>query len=145
LHPITISNPAPGGGGSASLPLHVYNAIKAGVNHILYDPFSRKIFATLGSAMASGNSIEALAPDTGTFTTPVPIGSEPTNMALSDDGHMLYVLATGSSRIVRCNMLTQRPESDFAVPSSFGSDSAKHLPKMLVALGVRGVRHISAL
>ena len=123
-HLITISNPAPGGGVSASLPLSVYKAIKAGANHILYDPFSRKIFATLGSAMASGNSIEALTPETGTFTTPVPIGSEPTNMALADDGQMLYVLATGSSRIVRYNMLTQQSESDFAVPASFGSDSA---------------------
>jgi hypothetical protein len=74
--------------------------------------------------MASGNSIEALTPETGTFTTPIPIGSEPTRMALSDDGQILYVLATGSSRIVRYNMLTQQPESDFELPASFGSNSA---------------------
>ena len=123
-HRITIFNPAPGGGASISLPLSVYSAIKAGANRILYDPFSRKIFATLGSAMASGNSIEALTPETGTFTTPVFVGSEPTNMAISGDGQMLYLLASGSSEIVRYNMLTQQPESNFAVSPSFGSNTA---------------------
>ena len=121
-HLVSVSNPSPGGGTSSRLPLSVYNVIKAGANHILYDPFSRRIFATLGSATASGNSIEALTPETGTFTTPVPVGSEPTRMALSDDGQILYILASGSNRIIRYNMLTQQPESDLLVSPTFGSN-----------------------
>ena len=60
--------------------------------------------------MPLGNSVEALTPATGTFTTPVPVGSEPTRMALSDDGQILYVLDTGSSTIVRLNLATQQIE-----------------------------------
>jgi trimeric autotransporter adhesin len=122
-HLITVSNPSPGGGVSTALPLSVFNAIKAGVNHILYDPFSRKILATLGSATASGNSIETLTPEAGSFTTPIGIGSEPTRMALSDDGQILYVLTTGSNQIVRYNMLTQQIESEFDLTPPFGSST----------------------
>ena len=117
-HSITVSNPAPGGGVSSPTPLSVYNVIKAGANHILYEPFSRNILATLGSAMPSGNSIEAITPDTGALATPVFVGSEPTRMTLSDDGQILYVLATGSSRIVRYNMLAQQPGATFDIPTN---------------------------
>ena len=67
--------------------------------------------------MPNGNSIETLNPLTGTFTSPVPLASEPTRMALSDDGQILYVLSTGANEIVRFNMLTQQRGFSFPVTS----------------------------
>ena len=117
-HAITVTNPSPGGGVSAAQPLSVYSVLKAGVNHIVYEPFSRQIFASMGSAIPQGNSVETLTPSTGVFSTPVYVGSEPTLMALSDDGQILYVLATGSSQIVRYNTLTQQPMFGFGINNS---------------------------
>ncbi len=117
-HALAVSNPAPGGGLSATLPLSIFTVIKAGVNHILYEPFSRQIYATLPSTQPNGNSVEALTPATGIFSTPVYVGSEPTTMALSGDSAFLYLLATGSSQLVQYNLLTQQPVSSFQLSSN---------------------------
>ncbi len=107
--PVSVTTPAPGGGRSAQLPLSIFNVITLGVNHILYDPYSRKIMASVGSgstAIAS-NSIVAITPETSTVGTPVSIGSQPTKMALTSDGQILYTILSGSQSIARFNMLTQ--------------------------------------
>lgn len=78
---VRVANPAPGGGVSTPQALSVYQAIKLGANRVLYDPFSQRFFATLGSAMPSGNSIETVVPETGMVSTPIYLGSEPTRLA----------------------------------------------------------------
>ncbi|HEY6374494.1 MAG TPA: IPT/TIG domain-containing protein, partial [Edaphobacter sp.] len=117
---ISISNPAPGGGISSSTPLSIYNVITLGVNHILYDPFTRKLYASVGSGSSTitGNSIAAITPETGAIGTPVSIGSQPTKMALSDDGQMLYTILAGSSSIARFNMLTQQADFSYTPATS---------------------------
>jgi len=117
--PITVSSPAPGGGVSNPLPLSVYSVITLGVNHIIYDPYSRKIMASVGSGSSSvtGNSIVAITPDTATVGTAVPIGSQPTNLALTSDGQILYAVLSGSQGVGRFNMLTQAKDYTFAVPT----------------------------
>jgi uncharacterized repeat protein (TIGR01451 family) len=117
--PITVSNPTPGGGASTPLPLSVYSVITLGVNHILYDPYSRNIMASVGSGSTAvaGNSIVAINPSTATVGTPVAIGSQPTNLALTSDGQILYTILTGSQSIARFNMLTQQPDFTYAIPS----------------------------
>lgn len=123
-HAVTVATPAPGGGVSAVLPLTIYSAIKAGANRLAYDPFSRKLIASLGSSTSSGNSIEFVTPDTGTTDSSVSIGSEPTRLALSDDGQALYVLLTGGNSLVRFNMLTQTSGPSFALTPPSGSNSS---------------------
>ncbi len=123
--PVTVSNPTPGGGVSNPLPLSVFNVITLGVNHILYDPYSRQIMASVGSGSSSivGNSIVAIDPQTGTVGTPVPIGSQPTNLALTSDGQVLYTILTGSQSIGVFNMLTQSAEFTYAVQPGSGTDT----------------------
>ena len=123
--PVTVSSPAPGGGTSNPLPLSVFNVITLGVNHILYDPYSRKIMASVGSGSSSitGNSIVAIDPGTGTIGTPVPIGSQPTNMALTSDGQVLYTILSGSQSVEVFNMLTQSAEFTYAVQPGTGTDT----------------------
>jgi hypothetical protein len=123
---ITVSNPAPGGGTSGSLPLSVFSVITLGANHILYDPYSQNIMASVGSGSSSvaGNSIVAIAPATATVGTPVAIGSQPENLALTSDGQVLYTLLAGSQSVAVFNMLTQTAEYTYAIQPGTGTDNS---------------------
>lgn len=116
---ITVSTPSPGGGTSNALPLSFFQVLTAGLNHILYDPFTRKIMAAVGSGSSTltGNSIVAITPETGTFGTPVPIGSQPSYLALASDGSILYTILTGAESVARFNMLTQAADFTFTPPA----------------------------
>ena len=118
--PLSITTPAPGGGASSPLPLTVFSVLTIGVNHILYDPYSRQIMASVGSGSNSvaGNSIAAIDPASATIATPVAIGSQPTNLALSSDGQVLYTILSGSQSVGVYNMLTAQPEFTYAVPTN---------------------------
>ena len=67
------------------------------------------------------------------MSTPVFIGSEPSNMALSDDGQIMYVLATGSGQIVRYNVLTRQP--GFSYQSYPSYNQSVPLPRFAVQPG----------
>ncbi len=122
--PVTVANPAPGGGGSNAVPLSYFGVIPLGANHLLYDPFSRNIMASVGSGSSTvtGNSIVAITPDTATVGTPVAIGSQPTNLALTSDGQILYTILSGSQSVARFNMLTQQPDYTYVVPPTTNFD-----------------------
>lgn len=118
--PVTVTAPAPGGGTSSPLPLSVFSVITIGVNHILYDPYSRHIMATVGSGSSSvtGNSIASIDPAKASVGTPVSIGSQPTNLALSSDGQVLYTVLSGAQSVAVYNMLTAQAEFTYAVPAN---------------------------
>jgi hypothetical protein len=117
---ISVENPPPGGGASNTVPLTVYSVLTIGVNHILYDPYSRNIMASVGSGSSSvaGNSIAPITPDTGTVGTAVNIGSQPTNLALTSDGNILYTILAGSQSVARFNMLSQKADFTWPVPNT---------------------------
>jgi trimeric autotransporter adhesin len=117
---VSVTTPAPGGGTSSSLPLSIYSVITLGVNHILYDPYSRNIMASVGSGSSqiTGNSIAAITPNTLTVGSPVSIGSQPENLALTSDGQVLYVVLVGSESVARYDMLAQAAEYTYSVPTS---------------------------
>jgi hypothetical protein len=131
---VTVTTPTPGGGTSNAVPLTVYSVTTLGINHIVYDPYSRKIMASLGSGSSTvaGNSIAAITPETGTVGTPVAIGSNPTNLALTSDGQILYTILTGSQSVARFNMLTQQADYSYVVPADPNAD------------GIQGLRGIAA-
>jgi trimeric autotransporter adhesin len=118
---ITVSNPAPGGGTSQKLPLTYFTVLTIGLNHILYEPFSGKLYSSVGSGSGTvtGNSIAAITPATATVGTPVYVGSQPSKMAISDDGNIMYVLLGGANSFVRFNLMTQ--QSEFSVTPTFPS------------------------
>ena len=105
---ISVFNPAPGGGISVSQPITVFNEINLDTNHLMFDPFTRKLYASIpGTApQLQGNSIVSIDPNTGTLGTPVNIGSEPAKMAESDDGLYLYTLLQGADSLARFNLST---------------------------------------
>jgi hypothetical protein len=114
---ITVKNPAPGGGTSTALPLTVFSTLDLGANRIVYDPYTRKLMATVGAGSPStaANSIVAITPETTSTGAPVATGRTPTRLALTDDGEVLYALlpSSTSAGILRFNMRTQA--IDFAI------------------------------
>jgi uncharacterized repeat protein (TIGR01451 family) len=82
---------------------------------ILYDPISRKIYASVpGEAGPGGNSVVPIDPVTGDVGIPILVGSQPGHLAVSDDGKYLYVaLETGDIR--RIDLTTRKPAGLFHV------------------------------
>ena len=105
---ISVFNPMPGGGASTNLALTVFREISLDMNHLLYDPFTRKIYATIPSTapQVTGNSIVAIDPVTGHLASPINIGSEPNRLAESDDGVFLYAGIDGALSLRRLNLIT---------------------------------------
>ena len=69
------------------------------------------IYASVPSAAGvNGNSVLPIEPATGIIGLPIPVGSEPTQLALSDDGQYLYVGLAGTGAVQRINLVEQRPD-----------------------------------
>src|SRR6185295_19560985 len=100
--------------------------IEASVRHVslitkdlAYIPSSQTISASVPSvAGPTGNSVASIDPVAGTVGTPVFVGSEPTKLALADDGHTLYVGLNGASAVRRFDTTTQTPGLQFALGTS---------------------------
>jgi Calx-beta domain-containing protein/uncharacterized protein DUF4214 len=101
-------------------PTEFIRRINLTTNDLVYSSTTGKIYASLPSAAGSGgNSIAAIDPTTGLITSTTFIGSEPNKLALSDDGHSLYVSLDGAFAIRRFDALTNSPGLQFSV----GQDS----------------------
>lgn len=111
---VSVTNPLPGGGASGTLPLYIFSALQLSANHILYDPYSRKLFATIGTGTSTlaGNSLVSVTPETGSVGTPVVLAGTPTSMAESFDGQFLYAMLPSATTpaISRYNLLTHQPD-----------------------------------
>ena len=104
-------------------------------NNVIYDPYDGMLYASVpGSAGANGNSIVPINPVTGAIGASVFVGSEPNRMAISDDGHYLYVGLDGAGAVRRFNLLTQQADIQFSLGLSqaCGQDIAGDLRVMPV-------------
>ena len=106
---ITVSSPSPGGGVSQIVPLTIYGLVNVPANEILFDPYSRLLYATIpGTATGlTGNSVVSVNPVTGTVGTPVPVGSNPTVMSETSDGNYLYIGLAGSDSLAQFDLQQQ--------------------------------------
>lgn len=97
-----------------------YFEISCGFNDAVYDPTRDLIYASLPSREPRGNSVAIVNPQTGVVEAYVAVGSEPGELALSDDGSLLYVALTGASRAVVVDPGTRQVVStiDFPLESS---------------------------
>ncbi len=97
---LQVVNPAPGGGASTAAPLLVYQDLPIGANSLIYEPYTRKIYASIASnATANANSILSIDPETQALGAPITVGSNPNHMSLTADGSNLYVGLDGASAI----------------------------------------------
>jgi sugar lactone lactonase YvrE len=128
--PVTVNTPAPGGGTSNVLAFSIYGMVALAANHLIYDPYTRLLYASVnsGATETTGNSIVSIDPATGAFGTPAAAGSQPGKMALTDDGKFLYVNETGANAVGRFNMATQA--LDFSFPVSAGGSFSSSTPSL---------------
>jgi len=121
---VAVNNASPGGGVSGSLPFTIFQTVALDANDVIFDPFTRKLYASVPStaSQVTGNSIVSIDPLTGSVGTPVFIGSEPTRLSLSDDGRYLYAVLSGSNSVRRLDLATLTPGTQFAtVGTLFGT------------------------
>jgi DNA-binding beta-propeller fold protein YncE len=89
-------------------------------NDIIYDPNTRKIYA---STPGSPGTIVQIDPVTRTVGPSIPVGNEPKKLALSDNGQYLYIGLDGEGAVQRVDLLSQTPGPKF----SLGSDATGSL------------------
>ena len=123
--PVMVANPSPGGGVSSSLPFSIFGIVNLYANDMVFDPYTRLLYASVNSAatQVAGNTIVTIDPTTGTLGTPVSVGTQPGKMALTDDGNYLYV-DQGTNAVGRFNMTTQNLDFSFPVSGPSGSTPA---------------------
>jgi hypothetical protein len=86
------------------------------VNDAVWDSQRQVLYLAIGSAgSVMPNSVIAFDPETGTISNSIFAGSEPTTLAMSDDGQFLYVGLTGSDSIQR--ILLPQLTLDIRIPS----------------------------
>lgn len=113
--PITVVNPAPGGGTSAPYPLIGYRSIPLTASALTVDPVRGMLYAAIpASATQNPNTIVPINPATGAMMTPVAVASGPRALAVSDDGSKLYVASAGV--LQRINLKTLAIEKTFSLP-----------------------------
>ena len=109
---------------SGALPFVICQSVALDTNDVVFDPFTRKLYASVPSTATqiAGNSIVSIDPLTGALGSPVFIGSEPTRMSISDDGQYLYAVLSGSNSVRRLNLTTLTPGTQFTTISAlFGA------------------------
>lgn len=90
-------------------------------NDLVYDAVTNRIYASIPSANGSnGNSIGIINPSTRLLENTVFIGSEPTVLAISDNGQYIYTGFSGTSTVRRFEVASQTAGIQF----SLGSDSS---------------------
>jgi hypothetical protein len=121
---ISVTTPAPGGGQSAGLPLHVYQLLNVPASAISFDPFTRKIYAVLPSTSTAitGNSLVAIDPANGSVGSPIQVGSEPNLLSETSDGNYLFIGLSGAKSLGPFNLLNQTMELTVPIVSTaFGN------------------------
>jgi hypothetical protein len=123
---VSVSSAAPGGGDSNTATVTIYSLLSVPANAMLYDPFTRKLWAALPSTSTSitGNSMVSVDPNTGTVGQPILVGSEPNLVTETSSGNYIYVGLSGAKALGRFNMSTQAIDATVPLSSTgyFGGD-----------------------
>jgi hypothetical protein len=130
---IAVTTGSPGGGTSGALTFSIFGSVALDTNDVIFDPFTRKLYASIPSTAhhVMGNSIVSIDPQTGKLGTPVFIGSEPTRMGISDDGQYLYVVLSGANAVRRMDLTTLTAGTQFTTVSPlFGAYTASDVAVM---------------
>lgn len=91
----------------------IYRALSLSTNDLIFDPTRNRIYASIPGSIRDGNSIVSIDPFTASIGTPVPIGSEPSRLALSDNGQYLYTALDGAGAVRRLDLASQTPGCSF--------------------------------
>ena len=99
--------------------MHSVRQFPITVKDFVFDRNTGKFYASIPSrAGAMGNSIAKIDPVSGQVEGFVFVGSEPGKLAISDDGHSLYVSLEGASAVRKFDITTQTAGQQFGLGDS---------------------------
>lgn len=106
--------------------------INVSTNDLVYDSVTDKIYVSIPSSNGSnGNSIGVINPGNYTLENTIFIGSEPSVLAISDDGQFIYSGFNGTSTIRKFEVSTQTAGIQFGLGSDrLGSFYAEDIEVM---------------
>lgn len=86
-------------------------------NDLVYDPNSDMIYASVPSAAGAerGNTITPIDPHTGLLGSSVFVASEPSILALADDGSRIYVASESTNLVTPFSLATMTPGTAFPI------------------------------
>jgi hypothetical protein len=104
--PVSVTTPGPGGGTSATSLATVYGVLEnIQVQHEVFDPNAQLIYATIAqSSKTYANSVVAVDPVQMKIVKTIYTGSKPDQIAISDDGKLLYVGLDASSSVIQITL-----------------------------------------
>jgi len=128
--PVSVFNPAPGGGTSNNESFIIYQSITLSTKDLVADRPNNKIYASVPfSAPALANSLTAIDPVTGALGGSVPIGLNPDKLAISGDSHFIYVALDGAGEVRTFDTVQQleRPKIVLGSDPQFGAYFAEDI------------------
>ena len=139
--PVQVFNPAPAGGSNLTT-LTTYRSISLTATNLVYAPATKLLYAAIPAfSTLNPNTILPIDPTTGVSGTPIPVNANPTRLAVSDDGHYLYVsfnfLLQTVGTLQRIDLTTGKVDRTFTLPGSSQGVINMHVvpgsPQFLVA------------
>ncbi len=106
--------PRPDDQGAAQTQSDFLRLVPVAANDVIYNAADQTLYASVpASAGASGNSIAPVNPLTGEVGAPVFVGSDPSKLALADDGRTLYAYLEGAYSVRRFDTQTRTAGQQF--------------------------------
>ena len=110
--PLTVQNPAPGGGISNALTVTPYQTLPIAPTSLVSVPATGLLYAAISaSSLTNPNAVIPIDPKMGSTGTPIAVGNNPGLLAASSDGAYLYV--AGDQTVLRINLKTNVVERSF--------------------------------
>ncbi len=118
--PVIVSNPAPGGGASSPQLATIYGHLdNIMLNHMVYEPHSGLLYASVSQNSSQyPDSVVAIDPAASKVVKNIVIGGTPNQIAVSDDGTLLYVGLDGSKEVAQLSL----PSGTVNFTSGLGND-----------------------
>jgi len=101
-------------------------------NGLVFDEVTGKLYTSVPSFAANGNSIRSIDPETSAVGAPVFIGSDPGKLVITDDGQYIYASLDGAAAVRRFDVATDTAGLQFGLGSSphYGPRFAQDLAVM---------------
>ncbi len=107
--------------------LSLINTNFGNVNDLVYDKTRQRIYASISTnGGVRANTITEINPFNGTIGSSIPVGLEPTLLAMSDDDRYLYVSLDHEFAVRRIDLTTMTPDLKFAVGGIVGTTPADY-------------------
>lgn len=111
---LTIVNPLPGGGVSASVTVTPYQTLAIDPAALVSVPSRGMLYAAIpSSATSNPNTVIPINAATGAQDTPIPVGNNPQFLAASSDSSYLYVANQADLTVQRINLTSNTIERTF--------------------------------